>query len=567
MIRDIVKRIFEKALSPKVLFFYALLVLMVPNVWLVFTEQMSLLPALAQILLPMAFYASVLSLTRSTGKQVWWLFIFVFFAAFQIVLLFLFGNSIIGVDMYLNVLTTNPAEAFEVLGNLLTGIATVVVLYIPLLVAATLQIMRKRLMPSALIKRLRMTSAFGVSLGVLLCLATAKFIGGYRVLCDLYPVNVIYNVKLTADRMSYLAHYDETSAGFGFHAKSEHVADTTEIYILAIGETERADHFQHYGYGRQTTPCLMSDSVNSVWFDDVLSQSNTTHKSVPMLLSTASAEDYDRIYKEKSIITAFREAGFHTAYISNQRRNHSFIDIFGNEADEVEFLKDDGNEHYDTELIGHTQELVSAGHRKLFIVLHLYGSHFVYRERYTANKAVFGPDDATEARAANKESLINAYDNTILMEDMVLDSIFRLAVGNGAQVAMLYTADHGENIYDDRRELFLHASPRPSYYDIHVPFFVLISPAYRTAYPDNVAAMMENRQKPVSSNVAVFHTMLSLAGISTPYLNMSMSLSSPTYKCTGRYYLNDHNEPVSITCLKLEPEDLEMFRKKHLVYR
>ncbi len=33
-----------------------------------------------------------------------------------------------------------------------------------------------------------------------------------------------------------------------------------------------------------------------------------------MLLSGASAENYNRIYREKGIITAFKEAGFHTAF-------------------------------------------------------------------------------------------------------------------------------------------------------------------------------------------------------------------------------------------------------------
>ena len=66
-----------------------------------------------------------------------------------------------------------------------------------------------------------------------------------------------------------------------------------------------------------------------VTFTDVLTQSNTTHKSVPMLLSAASAEDYDCLYRQKGIITAFKEAGFHTAFFSNQLPNHSFIVFFG----------------------------------------------------------------------------------------------------------------------------------------------------------------------------------------------------------------------------------------------
>ena len=107
-----------------------------------------------------------------------------------------------------------------------------------------------------------------------------------------------------------------------------------------IGETARACNFGLYGYERNTTP-LLDKMEGVVTFTDVLTQSNTTHKSVPMLLSAASAEDYDCLYRQKGIITAFKEAGFHTAFFSNQLPNHSFIDFLGMEADDWKFIKKD----------------------------------------------------------------------------------------------------------------------------------------------------------------------------------------------------------------------------------
>ena len=50
---------------------------------------------------------------------------------------------------------------------------------------------------------------------------------------------------------------------------------------------------------------------------------------------------------------------------------------------------------------------------------------------------------------------------------------------------MLYTSDHGEDIFDDSRHLFLHASPVPSYYQLHVPFLIWMSDTYREAYPEH----------------------------------------------------------------------------------
>ena len=99
-----------------------------------------------------------------------------------------------------------------------------------------------------------------------------------------------------------------------------------------------------------------------------------------MLLSPITAHDFDSIYYRKSIITAFKEAGFRTAFFSNQSYNNSFIDFFGKEADTWCFLKEqpDNTDRivYDCELLELVSRELECGDRKLFIVLHTYGSHF-----------------------------------------------------------------------------------------------------------------------------------------------------------------------------------------------
>lgn len=67
---------------------------------------------------------------------------FLFFGAFQIVLLYLFGQSIIAVDMFLNLVTTNSSEALELLDNLIPAIVIVVLLYIPALAVATVSVIK-----------------------------------------------------------------------------------------------------------------------------------------------------------------------------------------------------------------------------------------------------------------------------------------------------------------------------------------------------------------------------------------------------------------------------------------
>ena len=303
-------------------------------------------------------------------------------------------------------------------------------------------------------------------------------------------------------------------------------------------------------------------------FSDAITQSNTTHKSVPMLLSAASAEDYGRIYREKGIITAFREAGFHTTFISNQRPNHSFIDIFGKEADDWKFIKEETerSDMYDEDMLRMVNDILDKKRAKELIVLHTYGSHFNYRERYRRSEAVFWPDNASEAKVSNRRQLLNAYDNSIRSTGRFLSLLIRQLDRSGAVSAMLYTSDHGENIFDDGRRLFLHASPIPSYYELHVPMLIWMSPSYRQMYAAEAAAVGSNSRKSVATSASVFHTMLSLAGISTPLRADSLSVASSSYKPGERHYLNDHNLPVAIKKILRGDEDFVMFRKMNLKY-
>jgi len=384
----------------------------------------------------------------------------------------------------------------------------------------------------------------------------------------MYPANVCYNLVLAVERAGETARYAETSKDFTFDATPTHDKDQSEVYVLVVGETARACNFGLYGYERDTTPFL-DKAEGLVAFTDVLTQSNTTHKSVPMLLSAASAEDYDCIYKQKGIIEAFKEAGFHTAFFSNQRPNHSFIDFFGMEADDWKFIKEDAPESEnisDDELLALVEKELQAGHSKLFIVLHTYGSHFNYKERYPESMAIFKPDSLTDAKYKNREYLMNAYDNTIRYTDGFLATLITLLQGTDASSAMLYTSDHGEDIFDDDRKLFLHASPVPSYYQLHVPFLIWMSGEYRENYAEIHEAILQNREKPVAGNASVFHTMLNLAGIATAYRNDSLSVASRQYLIRPRHYLNDHNLPKSLDKIGLKKKDIEQFRQKNLVF-
>lgn len=521
-----------------------------PNIWLAFTEHMTVIQSLTNVILPLGIYMLLMSITPKVGKATLWMIILFFFAAFQSVLLYMYGRSVIAVDMFLNVVTTNPGEVGELLGNMLFIIIVVIVIYIPPIVLAILAQIRHWLLPGKILKITRRASLYTIGAGIILFIA--GFFSGsrpYRPHCDLYPVNVLYNLYLACQRTVKVAEYHETSAAFTYNATPTHPDSVPEIYIVVVGETSRADNWQINGYNRPTTPRLM-DLPGLTAFPRAISQSNTTHKSVPMLLSHLDAATFgDSIYNVKSLITAFKEAGFHTAFFSAHSRNHSFIDFFGEEADETKFIKEQGlnkKHYYDTDLLPFLDRKIAEGHKKLLIVLHAYGSHFNYIDRYPDDRAFFTPDRPAHATHHYRDKQINAYDNTIrFTSDFLADIIGRLN-DSGVRTAMIYTSDHGEDIFDDERRLFLHASPIPSYWQIHVPFIVWLSDNYTSAYPAKARALCGNAGKFVASSRAFFHTVMDMAGIATPRFNSTFSVLDSAYTPGTAIYLNDHNEQVPL---------------------
>ena len=561
--------IYNKVSSGQFLYVYAVVALLLPNIALCYTECLAPWACGVNVLLPLSLYMLFFSVAKRPGKMIWWAFIFVFFAAFQLVLLYLFGTGVIAVDMFLNLVTTNPGEAMELLDNLAPAVVGVFVVYLPLLILGGVNIRRDSRLSVSFQQRVRHWAMQIGAIGLFCLLASYLVVDDYRMRNQLYPVNVCYNLYLAFERNAASENYREASQDFKFDARSEHSATAPEVYVMVVGETARAHNFSLYGYPRNTNP-LLSKTPGIKAFPNVTTQSNTTHKSVPMLLSAASAEDFERLFHEKGILAAFKEAGFHTVFISNQLPNHSFIDFLGEQADEHYFLKKEdalqGN-HYDEDLLQKLDEILpkadasSSAHyhyryRKLFVVLHSYGSHFNYQERYPRSFAYFKPDSRSEAKSENRRDLLNAYDNTIRYTDYILHGIIeRLQKWEGVQTktdgvydqptsAMLYTSDHGENIFDDDRHLFLHAAPKASDYELHVPFIIWTSEGFSKQYPDILKALGENRTKQVQSSLSAFHTMLGIGGIQTRYRKDEYSVASDKYHPLKLLYLDDHDEAI-----------------------
>ncbi len=488
---------------------------------------------------------------------------FMIFAGFQIVLLYLYGGSVIAVDMFLNVVTTNVSEASELLANLLAAMTAVVILYVPPIIWSICAIIKGKTVNTVFRKKTAIAGSVMSIAGAILAVTALVTVPKYSFIHETFPINAISNLIEACRRYDETGRHTELSAGFTYQTRYTGNPNAREAYIFVIGETARGDNWQLGGYERPTNP-LLSKEEGVVFFPKSISESNTTHKSVPMLISFTSAENFDSIAYYKSMITAFKEAGFSTSFISNQLPNRSFTEHFGNEADTTIYVSGNGttSHPYDGAVFPSVDKLLSDTlRRKQLIVIHSYGSHFKYLDRYPEHFSFFKPDNAIDASESNRDNLLNAYDNSIRYTDFVLDSLISMLRRHQGRTALIYASDHGEDIFDDNRGRFLHASPVPTYWQIHQASLVWLSPTLTQEKPEMATALQNNSRRRISPQKSLFPTIMEIAGIDSPFVIDTLSLVSPNYRPASPVYLNDLNQAIPINTCGLTETDMDLLHK------
>ncbi len=539
---------------------YFFVALIIPNCILANTEPYSVWTVEALILMPLGFYMMWSVALRRSGVMIWLAFPFIFFCAFQIVLLYLFGNSVIATDMFTNILTTNPGEAGELLGNIYPAVIIVCVMYLPLLWLAAREIGLKRYISRTTRMNVGLTGAAIFAVGLLALWPAYAVSEEKHVLRDeIFPLNAIYNLGLSGSEFRKVHNFEKTSEGFTFEPVRTAEAPGREVYIYVIGEAARAMNWQLYGYDRETNPEL-AKIEDLVVFRNMLTQSNTTHKSVPLILSSVRTDEHEELFRRKGLPALFNEAGFDTWFISNQSRQGAMIDNLAHDARHLIYIR---SPRYDMQLLDEVRKILEkSDSKKLLLILHCYGSHFSYHQRYPREFAHFRPDTDVAIARQNREMLVNAYDNSIRYTDHFLaQTIDYLRSLEDTSSALLYCADHGEDLIDDDRDRFLHASPTTTAYQLYVASLAWFSDAYRRNFPEKVAAAMANETAPATTH-ALFHTMADMASIRGRFIVREASLVCGDYdRKAPRRYLNDHNEAVPYRKTGLMLQDMEVFRR------
>ena len=363
-----------------------------------------------------------------------------------------------------------------------------------------------------------------------------------------YPYGLLFNAYRVYITKRDIRNGREKIRNFHFNAHEEKPVNDREVYVFVIGETGRYAGYSINGYSRETSP-MLSKTKNLISCSDMLSEANITTSSLPIILTRASAKDYNRAFVEKSFVDAFKEAGFKTYWIANQGTSNSFIRRISKDADDEFFMPIgfDSDNNYDEKLWMYMSEVLKKGDKKVLIVLHTLGSHFRYNFRYPPSYEIFKPSlkgtfDYNMISVKNKEMFINTYDNSIVYTDFFLAGTIQKLDSLNAVSGLVYVADHGENLFDTPENIVLHGGSSFTEYDLHVPCFVWTSDRYNQLYPEKEKNMIENKDKRLTSD-NLFYSFLDMAGITFPEQDLSKSIASEQLKPDSvRYMINTNME-------------------------
>ena len=301
------------------------------------------------------------------------------------------------------------------------------------------------------------------------------------------------------------------------------------IVLFVIGESYIKQHAKLYGYELNTTPnlCREKELGNLYVFNDVCAPFNQTTLVMKNLLSCNSISDGESWSAAPFMPGVFSKGGFEVLYWDNQRSETSVFEFTVNKYiynEQFKSIYTDTNaktERYDQDLLDSFKaRKASQKQAPQLVMFHLWGQHMNPEERYPdeARFIHFTVDSIRRNDAfltkEMKRTIAN-YDNATLYNDMIINEIISLYKDKNA--AMVYLADHGEEVYDYRDNLGRRSGGMDANilrYQYAVPFMIWCSPTYQERHPETMAAIKGALDRPFMTDntcQVLFH----LAGLKT----------------------------------------------------
>ena len=293
-----------------------------------------------------------------------------------------------------------------------------------------------------------------------------------------------------------------------------------KILLLVVGETARAANFQLNGYARATNPLLLK-RADVISFSEVAACGTSTAASLPCMFAKEGRSDYQSGSYEENLLDVLQRAGLAVLWIDNQSGCKGVCDRVSHTSTTA--LKDPaycaGGECMDAIMVSRLDaeiaKLPAARRAKgVVVVLHQMGSHGpAYFKRSPPAQKHFAPECRSNTlQDCPRQNLLNAYDNSIVYTDFVLNESIQWLESHAATArgALLYVSDHGESLGENN--LYLHGLPyavAPKYQK-HVPWIAWHAPDFGVQ-----TACLQARKKQSLSHDNLFHTVLGMMQVQT----------------------------------------------------
>ena len=250
-----------------------------------------------------------------------------------------------------------------------------------------------------------------------------------------------------------------------------------DLIVYVIGESSRVEHWGIFNYQRNTTPRLAKRKL--ILFPEMYSLNNITAGVLPRIITEMNVgqSETDRVFP--SVVPIYKQAGYLTAWISNQpMESSSIISVQRKIADFSAFnsWRNDLS-HYDENVLAPLKYFVNRNSDRKMCVIHLMGQHVNYWQRYPRAFSKYTPcKNGINARvmydARERNVIKNDYDNAIVYGDYVLDSIIGTADKSAKNPLVIFVADHGEAIFDSAYNGAGHGMPFLLPEQLHIPAFI-----------------------------------------------------------------------------------------------
>lgn len=318
----------------------------------------------------------------------------------------------------------------------------------------------------------------------------------------------------------------------GQDAKREKIAGhKKKLLILVVGETSRAMNFSLNGYQKETNPLLAKQQA-IINFHNATSCGTATAVSVPCMFSVMNRVNYKASIAERqdNVLDILSKTGVNLLWKENDEGCKGVCNRIPNIELKQIFPKEQcyAGLCFDISLLTGLDDYIKARTDDTLIVLHTNGSHGpAYFRRYQKLQEKFIPACSTSAvETCSKEELINAYDNTIVNVDYVLNEVIELLKKHADQysTAMFYMSDHGESLGE--KGVFLHGAPyiiAPKE-QTQIPMIFWLSDSFLKDQKINKDCMFEQANNLKVSHDNLFHSLLGAMNVVTNVYEPSLDL-------------------------------------------